>query len=387
MKIAIVGPEFPPSTGGEQEYAAQVALELRRRGHYVVVFTRLGNIGRDQGYEVRDLLHGRQWRDRRTLEAVNEFDLVHAMNAAWCWVAALGKPTFMSIHGNDFINPNPIYGYDFKKRFNLPKGDRIDLWLAQKRTRAMMNECLPRCRSIFANSDYTRHVFLSRYPACEGRVFKAGVGVDARFMSALQPPRGRPRERSILTVCRLSEPRKNVDVVLRALARLKPDFDFRYTVVGEGEQLRPLMQQSAELGLAERVRFAGRVPDAELHSYYSEADLFVLLSGVSNRSFEGFGIVYLEANAMGVPTMALRAAGAAEAVDEGRSGFFVESEDLASVEEGLRSFLSGDRTFLTENCRRFAAKFSWENIVERFECAYERALSQPERAEPVVVKS
>src|SRR5690349_2834127 len=156
MRIAIIGPEFPPATGGEQEYAAQVAAELHRRGHRVVVFRREKNTGCDGGYEVRAVLRGRQRYDRLVLAAVTDFDLVHVMNATWCWVAALGTSTFLSVHGNDFISPNPIYGYDIKERFNLPKGDRVDLWLAQRRTRGMMSECLPLCRSIFANSDYTK---------------------------------------------------------------------------------------------------------------------------------------------------------------------------------------------------------------------------------------
>jgi glycosyltransferase involved in cell wall biosynthesis len=184
----------------------------------------------------------------------------------------------------------------------------------------------------------------------------------------------------MLTVCRLSEPRKNVDLVLRALARLKSDFGFRYTVVGEGDQKWALTQLAAELGLADRVRFTGRVADAELRSHYQGADLFVLPSGVSSTSFEGFGIVYLEANAMGVPTMALRAAGAAEAIDEGRSGFFVETEDIESIEAGLRSFLSGERAFRAEDCRRFAARFSWADIVGLFERSYDAALRRSEKA-------
>jgi glycosyltransferase involved in cell wall biosynthesis len=380
MRIAIIGPDFPPTTGGEAEYAAHVALELHRRGHRVVVFSRVGNIGRDWGYEIRDVLCGRQWRDRPTLVALNEFDLIHAVNAAWCWVAALGKPTFLSIYGNDFISPNPVYGYDIKKRFNLPKGDRLDLWLAQRRTRAMMEKCLPLCRSIFAISDYTKRVFLSRYPACEGRVINAGVGVGRFFTDASAPVRTRTQVPSMLTVCRLSEPRKNVDLVLRALARLKSDFGFHYTVVGEGDQKWALTRLAAELGLADRVRFMGYVTDAELRSHYQRADLFVLPSGVSTTSFEGFGIVYLEANAMGVPTMALRAAGAAEAVDEGRSGFFVEKEDIASIESGLRSFLSGERIFRAEDCRSFAARFSWADVVGTFERSYKVALRHTEKA-------
>jgi glycosyltransferase involved in cell wall biosynthesis len=380
MRIAIIGPDFPPTTGGEAEYAAQVASELQRRGHRVVVFSRPGNVGRDGGYEVRDVLRGRQGCDRRSLAGLAGFDIVHAMNAAWCWVSKLGKPTFLSIYGNDFISPNPVYGYDIKWRFNLPKGDRLDLWLAQRRTRAMMEKCLPLCRSIFAISDYTKRVFLSRYPACEGRVVKAGVGVGTLFIDASAPVRTQGTVPSILTVCRLSEPRKNVDLVLRALARLKSDFAFCYTVVGEGDQKWALTQLAAELGLSDRVRFTGRVADEELRSHYQQTDLFVLPSGVSSISFEGFGIVYLEANAMGVPTMALRAAGAAEAVDEGRSGFFVEREDVPSIESGLRSFLSGERVFIAEDCRRFAAGFSWGDVVGTFERSYERALRGTERA-------
>ena len=125
-----------------------------------------------------------------------------------------------------------------------------------------------------------------------------------------------------------------------------------------------------ELGLADRVSFAGKVADDDLRSYYEDADLFVLPSGISESSFEGFGIVYLEANALGVPTMAVRAAGAQEAVEEGRSGFFVEESTVAAIEKGLREFLSGERTFRPEDCRQFAAQFTWARVIDRFEQAY-----------------
>jgi phosphatidylinositol alpha-1,6-mannosyltransferase len=114
----------------------------------------------------------------------------------------------------------------------------------------------------------------------------------------------------------------------------------------------------------------GRVAGADLRSYYQNADLFVLPSGFSETSFEGFGIVYLEANSMGVPTMAVRAGGAQEAVEEGRSGFFVEEPTVAAIENGLREFLSGERIFHSEECRQFAAQFTWARVVERFERAY-----------------
>jgi phosphatidylinositol alpha-1,6-mannosyltransferase len=370
MKIAIVGPEFPPTVGGEAEYAAQVALGLRDRGHQVVVFTRRGNIGRGQGYEVRDLLEGRQSCDREVLGSLREFDVVHVLNAAWTWVSALNRPTFLSIHGNDFIDPNPVYGYDLTKRLRLQKGHRIDFWLTVRRTRLMMRRCLPLCRMIFANSEYTKEAFLQIYPSCKGRVVKAGLGVGSMFIDGPISAHSRGSTAKLLTVCRLSEPRKNVDLVLRALSRLKSDFTFQYTIVGDGDLRPALLELSRELGLADRVCFVGRVAHEKLKSFYEQSDLFVLPSGVTESSFEGFGIVYLEANGLGVPTMAVRAAGAKEAVDEGRSGFFIEEPSVASIEQGLRSFLSGNREFSRADCRQFAAQFTWARVIDRFERAY-----------------
>jgi len=82
MKIAIVGPEFPPTLGGESEYAAQVALGLLHRGHHVVVFTRKGNVGRDDGYQIRDVLQGRQSCDLKVVHGFCDFDVVHVLNSA-----------------------------------------------------------------------------------------------------------------------------------------------------------------------------------------------------------------------------------------------------------------------------------------------------------------
>jgi phosphatidyl-myo-inositol dimannoside synthase len=368
LKIAIVAPEFPPEVGGMQEYAAQVAAGLHHRGHRIVIFSRKGKIGLGENYEVRDILQGKQSRDRQAVDGFRNFDIVHVMNAAWCWVSNFDRPTFASIHGNDFLSPNPVYGYDLKTRFALPKGDRLDFWLACRRTRHMMEKCLPQCGAIFSNSDYTKDIFLQRYPKCGGKVIKAGLGVSKFFLETTTRRKGGTSK--LLTVCRLTEPRKNVDFVIRALARLKSEFRFTYTIVGDGDLKHGLARLCADLGIADRVKFAGGVSRAALRSYYQDADLFVMAAGQSETSFEGFGIVYLEANASGTPTMAVRAAGAREAVAEGRSGFFIEEPTVAAIEEGLRSFLSGGITFYAEDCRRFAAAFTWDRVIDRLEEVY-----------------
>lgn len=373
VRIAIFTTDFPPTTGGESEYAANTAQELHNRGHKIVVFSSVGHRGRHSDYEVRDVLTSTQSTVRRSLNRLTDFDLVHVMNSAWLWTRRFGRPTFASIHGNDFISPNPVYGYDLKARLRLPKGDRIDHFLNGKRTRAAINRYFPTCKRVFSNSDFTRGVFLEHHPSCRDLVTTAGVGVDHGYLSSkLRSPAPRATKK-LLTVCRLQEPRKNVDLVLRALGEIKQQFDYHYRVIGDGKRMTELQALARQLNIDDRVTFAGRVSTEEIGESYYDADLFVLPSGVSKSSFEGFGIVYLEANAMGVPTLAARVGGAQEAVDEGRSGYFVEQPTVTGIQKGLTEFLSGQRSFEPTVCRAFASQFTWARVVDHFESGYAAA--------------
>jgi phosphatidylinositol alpha-1,6-mannosyltransferase len=169
----------------------------------------------------------------------------------------------------------------------------------------------------------------------------------------------------LLTVARLGEPRKNVDRVLEALARLKGRYAFRYTVVGDGALRGDLEALGRRLGLADCVQFAGFVSREDLMRYYAQSDLFVLVSSVLPESHEGFGIVYLEAAASGVPSLAVRQAGAAEAVADGVSGMYVSESEVGQIEGALAKFLSRERRFDRDECRGFARGFSYGHLVDR----------------------
>ena len=94
------------------------------------------------------------------------------------------------------------------------------------------------------------------------------------------------------------------------------------------------------------------------------------------RSHEGFGIVYLEAAASGVPSLAARLAGAVEAIDEGRSGFFVEQPDVTSISNAITRFLSGEVNMDAEECRNFARNFSWVRVADIAEKTYRQIFVQ-----------
>ncbi len=369
MRVNIVSPEFPPDVGGVETYAYEFAKEVQRRGHQVTVFTIRHEAGevRMPGVEVVPVLTLRHNLDRRVL-AGYEADVWHAMTAGYAWLALEGKPTVVSVHGNDVLQPwagmaqFSVQGLPLLWRFaDFDPASLKPVWAW--RTRRLLSRSMPRARRIIVNSKFTEKEFLVRHPACAGRTTVAYVGVADKFFQVnREPAHGGPRR--LLTVCRLSEPRKNVDVVLQALARLAGDHDFVYTVIGDGHRRAQLEELARSLGLADRVRFLGRVDDDELMRAYGASDLFVLTTSVLPGSHEGFGIVYLEAAASGLPSLAARQAGAAEAVEEGVSGLFVERPDVESVEAALRRYLDGPAAFDEGACRQFAARFRWQRIVD-----------------------
>jgi phosphatidylinositol alpha-1,6-mannosyltransferase len=106
------------------------------------------------------------------------------------------------------------------------------------------------------------------------------------------------------------------------------------------------------------------VNQSELLDIYAHSDLMVLTSAVIPGSHEGFGIVYLEAAASGMPSLACRLAGAAEAVAEARSGMFIDEPTTEKLAEALEQFLRGAIQFDPGACRSFARQFSWSRVVD-----------------------
>jgi phosphatidyl-myo-inositol dimannoside synthase len=132
----------------------------------------------------------------------------------------------------------------------------------------------------------------------------------------------------LVTVARLwsGDIYKGVDVTIRALGAIAQAVpNVKYLVIGRGDDQPRLAQLAADLGVGDRVVFAGFVPTAELADHYRLADAYVM------PSQEGFGIVYLEAMACGVPVLAGDADGSADPLQNGQLGWQVPHRDPAAV--------------------------------------------------------
>jgi phosphatidylinositol alpha-1,6-mannosyltransferase len=205
------------------------------------------------------------------------------------------------------------------------------------------------------------------HPGCDAETFipkRAEPELLSRVLGA------RSQDRVILTIGSLVA-RKGHDMVIRALPMvLRAIPDTTYLIVGDGPCRRDLEAQARELGVAERVVFAGQVCDAELPDYYALSDVFIMASReqVEDCTVEGFGIVYLEANACGKPVIGGRSGGVPDAVQDGETGLLVDPRSPEKIARALISLLS-DRTRAARMGRvgraRVVQEFSWSRMAEQ----------------------
>jgi phosphatidylinositol alpha-1,6-mannosyltransferase len=173
-----------------------------------------------------------------------------------------------------------------------------------------------------------------------------------------------PEAPLVLGVSRLV-PRKGFDVLLEAVRGLE---GVEVAIAGDGRDRRRLERRARSLG--GRARLLGRVPAHELPALYACADAFAMLcrDRWGGLEAEGFGIVFLEAAACGVPAVAGRSGGAHEAVADGETGFVVEPRDVTAVRAAVAR-LVGDRALRDRlgaaAQRRAHEEFSYDTLAAR----------------------
>jgi len=173
--------------------------------------------------------------------------------------------------------------------------------------------------------------------------------------------------RVMLTVSRLtkSEERKGYRQILSLMPTIVREFpDLVWVLAGKGNDLEDVRQEAVRLGVAESCRFPGFVPDDDLPSLYRAADSFVLPSRK-----EGFGIVFLEAVASGLPAVGGNLDGSVDALAHGRLGLLINPDQSDELLGAIRSVLTGqipehlkDRQKLHDEC---VSRFGFDAFRER----------------------
>lgn len=219
---------------------------------------------------------------------------------------------------------------------------------------------------VVVPSRYSMAVASEAYdlPADRFAVVPEGIDLDA-WTRPERPPSDDGRPPVILSVAR-QYPRKNTGALLRALPAVRSRLPgARLRVVGGGPRLPALRSLAAELELGDAVAFRGELEDLQaLRREYARADVFCL----PTRQ-EGFGIVFLEAMASGLPVVAGDAAAVPEVVPDGEAGLLVPPTDAEALAGAIVRLLEDPelRDRMGRRGRERVRAFAWERVAERFE--------------------
>jgi len=218
-------------------------------------------------------------------------------------------------------------------------------------------------------SDVMREVGVTNPPP----VAALALGTDpekfsaSRDSGALRARWGIGNDPVILTVARLV-PHKGQDVIVRAIPNLLREFPaLKYVLVGEGHDETRLREIAIELGVQDKVIFAGPLSEAELPEAYATATIYAGPSRVDNEiNVEGFGISFLEASASGLPVVAGDSGGVRSAVKDGETGIVLPPRDVDAWTAVLGDLLRNSakrKAFGDAGRKAVEDHFNWDRVA------------------------
>lgn len=298
-----------------------------------------------------------------------KIDVVHAhWTIPMGFVAGLvklttGVPLVITMHGRDvyvkpedgYIVPSLWYVRPFL-RFAFRQADRLI---------AVSHDCQEHALRVGAPPEKTQVIYNG---ADTSRFFPSEAGVpEIRQRYGFTP------ETKLVLSVRSLHFRKGLDVLIRAMS-LVVDVEPQamLLLVGEGPERENLTTLRDELGLQDKVLFAGHVPNTELGPYENACDVFVIPSRQ-----EAFGVAAVEAMACGKPVIGAAVGGLVEVIDDGEIGLLVDPDNVDQLAGAIIRVL-GDPTLaarLGENARRkVETVFNWTNVARRTTKLYEAIL-------------
>ncbi|GAA3664767.1 glycosyltransferase family 4 protein [Microbacterium marinilacus] len=372
MRIVLATSSYAPYVGGVEEHVRHVARVLLERGHDVVVWTvaRDGRAGVREvdGVEVRDLPSP---LPARSLRAILGFAW-RLPPAAAAWLGAARSARADVLHVQCF-GPNGTFARLVARALRVPLvvsshgetlADDGGVFDASALARASLRAALARADAVTGCSQVVVDDLERRFGLASGRGEVVFNGIDAEEAEPAAPPGLPPRY--VAAVGRLQHV-KGFDLLIDAFAAASLPADVGLVIGGDGPAAEALRARAEERGVADRVRFAGRLSRAEVAGLFGGAAAVAVPS-----RFEAFGITALEAWRAGAPLVATTRGGPPEFVADGVDGLLRDPIDTSAFGAALAELVddAGRARAMGAAGRARVPDFSWEDVVARYEAIY-----------------
>jgi phosphatidylinositol alpha-1,6-mannosyltransferase len=350
VKVLLITPDFAPVTGGIQTLLHRLVVHATRLEMRVVTMSHTHASIVDDGLAAP--VH------RVGAPAGVHSAGVAALNAQALRVGLRHRPDVV-LSGHIVCAPaalalrRPVVQYTYAKELGA-------------RPRLAKAACARATRTIAISSHTARLVQEVGTPA--ERIVRIPPGVDLPDHEASTAP----DEPLITTVARLEDRYKGCDILIAALPVVRRHVpNARLAVIGEGS-MRPWLESLAEsTGMENAVTFHGALSDDERDAALARTSVLAMPSRLPPNGFggEGFGIVYLEAGARGIPVIAANVGGATDAVVHGETGLLVDPTDHLAVADAIVRILTDPVLAhrLRAGARPWAERFAWPAIARRVE--------------------
>jgi len=343
-KFLILLPTLNQATGWGR-YSSEIVSHLNKR-HKLIIEDSI-ETPRGLRYSPREILSGA----KTVRSKLNQVDAVFSLIAyPYSLVAYLGTrlssvPYFLSAHGSFAVAPLS----DIRIRYPT----LISFMFAEQ---------------IFPVSSFTAEQMRCQAPNLDNlTVISNGISFDT-----FEPVEPFSLDHDVLLTVGPFKPRKGQALAIQAFAEIADEFpNLEYHLIGGTgvPRYRRKTESIAEKsGLKHRINFEGQVTDTELKRWYESARLLLHTPQYINHRFEGFGLVYLEANRYGTPVVGVKNSGAEQAIDHNRSGLCVENTPEA-VASAIQSILVSKKRYnqYVNGAQSWAKANIWTNTIEKLD--------------------
>lgn len=364
MKILFLTSELTIQNGWGR-YSQDVIQQLASLGYDIEIA--ISSKGRNESNEkvlnflpktsdLRKIYFLAPWYAFRLARMCKNYDAIHALVEPYApiafWLSRFSKKPFLvTAHGTYATLP-----FSFSK---LP--------------RSVHAEALRSAKQIVCVSFYTEKM-LAKHGLRNTTVINNGLNYG--LYKNLQLRSFEERENLVVSVGALKQ-RKGQHILIEAFAKIAKKYsDARCVIVGapdDGKYYQLLKNLVAGHGLEEKISFLHGISDKEKNELYSCAKAFSLTSINKDGHYEGFGLVYLEANAHGTPVIGSKKTGADDAILDKKTGFLIEQCNSGELAEQLSVLFSEKEIWnkLSRNSVAWAKEHDWSSVIGQYAKIYE----------------